>query len=273
MSWGEIGYALNSTVKDPSKFLPLDLLIQYNIDIANGTNVFENGTGGTYTVVVPVWASQAKITACGGGAGGGGSNQYYNYNAKNYGGGGGGAAVLNQIYDVPESLRGTEIQITVGSGGTGMGSYGAQNSTKDRLPEDGGATSISGLNITLDGGKASAAGSGTATFAGGAAGGAGGGAGGQWSTKSSVSPTSILDGEAGASGAGGTGVTVAAYKYMGGGGGSLGAGGNANASGKGVSGTRGGGGGAGYVNVSYSTAGHYAGGNGGGGYVKIEWLP
>lgn len=252
MSWAEIGKALNSTIKDPEKFMPLDLLIQYNQDISDGKNICEYTTGGTRNIVVPVWAKSAKITACGGGGGG---------YASGGGGGGGGAAIVNSIFTIDKELNNTTISVVVGFGGSGA-YYKYDDDLGDYAqigPTSGTTTQIAALGMILNGGK------GGSHTAGGESGGTGGGNGG-------------LDGsgESGVSGAGGTGGkynSLTVYSY-GGGGGSLGAGGNGvfsatNEAVYGGNGSRGGGGG-GCYSSSYNKAN---GGNGGSGYVKIEWLP
>lgn len=250
MSWGEIKKAINSTL-GTSGFLPLDKLIQYNIDKANGKDVVKFGSSGTYTTHIPAWANRVRITAAAGGGGG-----YSNGG----GGGGGGAAILNKIYTISDALKNTNISVSVGSGGGGC-YYQYNNSTESydsTGPYDGNNTRIDALNIILVGGK-----KGT-NSAGGAAGGSGGGSGGYNSA-----------GSAGISGAGGTGGTIgSSYGRYGGGGGSVGAGGNGAYSDKngniyGGSGTCGGGGGGCYS----SRSDEYAhGGKGGDGYVKLEWL-
>lgn len=50
MSWGEIGNALNSTVKDPSKFLPLDVLITEKLDIISEKEAFYSVTPSTAVI-------------------------------------------------------------------------------------------------------------------------------------------------------------------------------------------------------------------------------
>nr|DAQ90137.1 MAG TPA: hypothetical protein [Caudoviricetes sp.] len=247
MSWGEIKKAINSTL-GTSGFLPLDKLIQYNIDKTNGKDVVEFVSSGNYTTHIPVWANRVRITAAAGGGGG---------YANNGGGGGGGAAILNNIYTISDALKNTDIRVKVGSGGSGAYYiYTESDGYTIKGPYDGSDTTITAFNIKLLGGK-----KGTRS-AGGEAGGTGGGAGGLNSA-----------GSAGISGAGGTGGAYSRFNY-GGGGGSLGAGGDGDynsSSGKaeGGSGTRGGGGGGAYANYGrdYGT-----GGNGGTGYVKFEWL-
>lgn len=249
MSWGEIKKAINSTL-GTSGFLPLDRLIQYNIDKDNGKDVVEFGSSGTYTTHIPLWANRVRVTAAAGGGGG---------YANGGGGGGGGAAILNKVYTISDALKNTNISLSVGSGG--VGAYYTYDNSSERYiqhgPYDGSNTTINALNITLVGGK-----KGTSS-AGGAAGGTGGGAGGLNSA-----------GSAGISGAGGTGGAYSNRFNYGGGGGSLGAGGDGkyNSSSEkvtGDSGTRGGGGGGAYANYGrdYGT-----GGDGGNGYVKLEWL-
>lgn len=249
MSWGEIKYAINSTL-GTSGFLPLDKLIQYNIDRDNGKDVVEFGSSGTYTTHIPMWANRVRVTAAAGGGGGA---------ANGGGGGGGGAAILNKVYTISDTLKNTNISLSVGSGGDGCYYTYSEDTGYDQVgPYDGSNTTINALNITLVGGK-----KGTSS-AGGAAGGSGGGSGG-------------FDGagSAGIAGAGGTGGSyTASYGRYGGGGGSLGVGGNgkyATRSGdiSGGSGTRGGGGGGCYSAYSNEYAN---GGHGGGGYVKLEWL-
>lgn len=259
MSWAEIGKALNSTVKDPEKFMPLDLLIQYRIDIQNKKNIYTRGTAGTEQVYVPIWATKAKITACAGGGGGGFKE------AKIYAGGGGGDAILDKEVEVDEGLRNSYISVTVGYGGSGAYlSYDESNDTYvPHSPTKGGNTTISAFRISLIGGGAGE------KNTGGAAGGTGGGKGGDGAMSySAVSK----DGSPGISGSGGTGSTNGQYQ-LGGGGGSLGSGGSANASGtnstdnSSCKGSKGGGGGA-----FSSTSNSASGGSGGTGYVKIEWL-
>ena len=248
MSWGEIKKAINSTL-GTSGFLPLDKLIQYNIDKANGNDVAEFESSGTYTTHIPVWANRVRITAAAGGGGG---------YANGGGGGGGGAAILNKIYTISDALKNTNISLSVGSGGAGCYYTYSEDTGYDPVgPYDGSNTTINALNITLVGGK-----KGTSS-AGGAAGGSGGGSGG-------------FDGagSAGIAGAGGTGGSYTSRGAYGGGGGSLGSGGNGKhrtSSGNisGGNGSRGGGGGGCYS----SNSNEYAhGGAGGNGYVKIEWL-
>ena len=246
MSWGEIKYAINSTL-GTSGFLPLDKLIQYNINKANGKDVAEFVSPGDQVTHIPIWANRFRLTAAAGGGGG--------YNENKPGGGGGGAAVLNQIYTIPDTLKGTNIVVHIGSSGKGRYSVYDESTAEytNYGPTDGGNTTISAFNINLAGGKSGKAG------AGGAAGGAGGGAG------------AIANSTAGAgiSGSGGSSNSSA-----GGGGGSLGSGGNgksstSNSDVTGGSGSRGGGGGAAYSSRSTS---YSKGGNGGTGYAKIEWL-
>lgn len=246
MSWGEIGYALNSTVKNPSEFLPLDLLIPYNIAVQDGMVVREFETPGVYKVSVPVWATKLKIhAACGGGGGGaGGGKNYY------HGGGGGAAAIMNQEY-VLSGIE--EITVVVGAGGI----KGNDNKVVTYAGGDGGSTSIAEIGLTLKGGYGGTANTSSSKAYGGGAGGSGGGAGGKWGLNGEDSPFA----------SGGLANDTA------GGGASLGAGGN----GVGISGDsggsvtlptkpgRGGGGGAGYYNSTDAAAG-------GNGYVKLEWL-
>lgn len=250
MSWGEIKKAINSTL-GTSGFLPLDKLIQYNVDKANDKDIAEFGTAGTYTTHIPVWANRVRITAAAGGGGG---------YASGGGGGGGGAAILNKIYTISDALKNTNITIVVGAGGEGA-YFVYSDSTESNIrygPYDGSNTTINAFNIALSGGK-----KGTSA-AGGAAGGSGGGAGGFNSA-----------GSAGISGTGGTGGTYSSsYGRYGGGGGSLGAGGNGAFSSSnddiyGGNGQRGGGGGGCYSSRQESNA---HGGSGGNGYVKLEWL-
>lgn len=243
MSWSEIKHAINRTL-GTSAFLPLNLLIQYNIDKSNMTDVVEFDTPGNYIIHVPVWANNARITAAGGGGGG--------CAGFGSGGGGGAGAILESIYTISATLKNTNISIAVGSGGNG-GYYTQEDDGSNLLHvgNDGENTIISAFNITLGGGKA-----GTSN-AGGAAGGSGGGAGGRNS-----------NGADGISGSGGTGSSRA-----GGGGGSLGSGGTGvtssqSSSTSGGEGSRGGGGGA-----NYNSSTLYShGGKGGDGYIKIEWL-
>lgn len=253
MSWGEIKKAINSTL-GTSEFSPLDKLIPYYIDKGSGDDIVEYTTPGVYTITVPIWASNARITACAGGGGG-----YANQTGT--GGGGGGAAILNKLYTVPNAIKDTRISVSVGSGGDGCYYKDGSGSSYDVFgPYDGGNTTISALNITLSGGK-----KGTGT-SGGAAGGTGGGAGGNPGTRNTAGGT----GGAGVSGAGGKGASY----YAGGGGGSLGAGGAGSyGSGSGTppggDGKLGGGGGA----CSTPNSPIYAhSGKGGDGYLKIEWL-
>lgn len=249
MSWGEIKYAINSTL-GTSGFLPLDKLIPYNIDKSNGKDVAEFEKAGDYTTHIPVWANRVRITAAAGGGGG---------YASGGGGGGGGAAILNKIYTISDALKNTNISVSVGSGGGGCYyKYNDGTESYDSVgPYDGGNTTINAFNIALSGGK-----KGTST-AGGAAGGTGGGAGGYDSA-----------GSAGVSGAGGTGGKYGSYGRYGGGGGSVGAGGNGDYSTNsgniyGGNGKYGGGGGGCYSSRSQDYA---HGGTGGDGYVKLEWL-
>ena len=239
--------------------MPLDLLIQYRIDIQNQKNIYTRSTAGTEQVYVPIWATKAKITACAGGGGGGFKE------ANIYAGGGGGGAILDKEVEVDEGLRNSYISVTVGRGGSGAYvSYDASNDTYvHHSPTKGGNTTISAFGISLIGGGAGE------KNTGGAAGGTGGGKGGDGSMSySAVSK----DGSPGISGSGGTGSTNGQYQ-LGGGGGSLGSGGSANASGtnstdnSSCKGSKGGGGGA-----FYSTSNNASGGSGGTGYVKIEWL-
>lgn len=260
MSWAEIGKALNSTVKDPENFMPLDLLIQYRIDIQNQKNIYTKSTSGTEKVYVPIWATKARITACAGGGGGGFKP------ASIYAGGGGGAAIIDKEVEVDADIRNSYISVTVGYGGSGAyGSYDESGETYvPHSPTKGGNTTIPDLGISLIGGGAGGA------TTGGAAGGTGGGKGGD----GAISYNSIsTDGSPGISGSGGTGDVNGNIK-LGGGGGSLGSGGSANASNSSSSdssscnGSKGGGGGA--FNSSSSNSGK--GGRGGTGYVQIEWL-
>lgn len=259
MSWAEIGKALNSTVKDPEKFMPLDLLIQYRIDIQNQKNIYTKSTAGTEKAYVPIWATKARITACAGGGGGGFKD------ASIYAGGGGGDAILDKEVEVDADIRNSYISVTVGSGGKGayvIADASGEGHTQYN-PSKGGNTTISALGISLTGGAA-----GGETI-GGAAGGTGGGKGGD----GAISYASIsTDGSPGISGSGGAG-DVNGNIQLGGGGGSLGSGGSANASNSSSSdssscnGSKGGGGGA-----FASTSSNGKGGTGGAGYVQIEWL-
>nr|DAF53018.1 MAG TPA: hypothetical protein [Phage sp. ctPjm15] len=247
MSWGEIKKAINSTL-GTSGFLPLDKLIQYNIDKANGNDVVEFKDSGTYTAHIPVWANRVRITAAAGGGGG---------YANSGGGGGGGAAILNNIYTISDALKNTNISVTVGSGGAGAKYVYEDDAAVRQGPYDGENTTINAFGITLNGGKAGTSSSG------GAAGGSGGGAGGY-----------DRAGSAGISGSGGTGGTYTSSRgRYGGGGGSLGTGGNGVRSSSGqvyaTNGSRGGGGG-GCYSTSSDDLTH--GGAGGTGYVKFEWL-
>lgn len=264
MSWAEIGKALNSTVKDPEKFMPLDLLIQYRMDIQNKKNIYTRSTAGTEQVFVPIWATKAKITACAGGGGGGLAYVYSVTGTTTRAGGGGGAAIIDEEVGVDADIRNSYISVTVGSGGTGA--YVRADNTGEGYtqynPSKGGNTTISALGISLIGGAAGG------ETAGGAAGGTGGGKGGDGAySSSSVS----VDGSPGISGSGGVGYSSGSNKF-GGGGGSLGSGGKATSSGSssnsGCNGSRGGGGGA----ISSTDSACNQGGNGGTGYVQIEWL-
>lgn len=264
MSWAEIGKALNSTVKDPENFMPLDLLIQYRMDIQNKKNIYTRNTSGTEQVFVPIWATKAKITACAGGGGGGLAYVYSVTGTTTRAGGGGGAAIIDEEVEVSADIRNSYISVTVGSGG--KGAYVIADASGESYtqynPSKGRNTTISALGISLIGGAAGG------ETTGGAAGGTGGGKGGDGAySSSSVS----VDGYPGISGSGGVGYTSGSNKF-GGGGGSLGSGGeatsSASSSNSGCDGSRGGGGGA------ILSTGHACnqGGNGGTGYVKIEWL-
>lgn len=264
MSWAEIGKALNSTVKDPEKFMPLDLLIQYRMDIQNKKNIYTRSTAGTEQVYVPVWATKAKITACAGGGGGGLAYVYSVTGTTTRAGGGGGAAIIDEEVWVDADIRNSFISVTVGSGG--KGAYARADDTGEGHtqynPSKGGNTTISAFGISLTGGAAGG------ETTGGAAGGTGGGKGGD----GALSYYSIsTDGSPGISGSGGTGYVNGNIK-LGGGGGSLGSGGKATSSERssnsGCNGSRGGGGGA----IRSTGSACDQGGNGGTGYVQIEWL-
>ena len=250
MSWSEVKYALNSSLGTEA-FLSLDKLIPYYIAYQSGINVQEFTTPGNYTVNVPKWANNVKITAAGGGGGGGFSDRN-----KQGTGGGGGAAILNSIHDVSAIAS---LTIVVGSGGRA----GTEASSTNNTGEQGGTTSISELNVVLNGGYGGKYVVNSSYNVGGAAGGTGGGAGGK--TKSA--------GSNGISGSGGT--SDASSTSGGGGGGSIGSGGDAavfidystpERHGA-TAGVRGGGGGGGAYTTGYEPAA------GGDGYVKLEFLP
>ena len=256
MSWGEVKYALNSTL-GTSDFLSLDKLIPYYI-ARSETVTFEYETPGTYRIPVPSWAKSVSVTACGGGGGGGGSNSSSG-SSPGGGGGGGGAAIISSRYP----LSTNSLTITVGSGGT---------ASKSKSGTDGNPTTIQELNITLNGGKGGEYPPGTSTSStgyGGASGGAGGGSGGNGGNRNSAA----TNGNDGITGMGGNAVNPDNNYNGGGGGGSLGSGGrggyttsepyNYYGAGKGI---RGGGGG-GAATSSSNPAG------GGDGYCKITFLP
>lgn len=249
MSWGEVKYALNSSLGTEA-FMSLDKLIPYYIAYQSGIYVQEFTTPGNYTVNVPKWANSVKITAAGGGGGGGFSDDEHQGT-----GGGGGAAILNSIHDVSAIAS---LTIVVGRGGRG-----GTEASSDNKSEQGGTTSIAELNITLIGGYGGKYAYTTSYNVGGAAGGTGGGAGGK--TKS-----------AGSNGIAGSGGTSNASEISGGGGGgSIGSGGDAavwiNRTSTerhgATAGVRGGGGGGGAHTSNYGPAA------GGDGYVKLEFLP
>ena len=125
-----------------------------------GSGVAEYTSPGNYQLEIPAGITKIKVTACGGGGGGGDKRS----GRSGCGGGGGGAAaIVNQEYAL-EGTVATQLNITVGSGGS--------------RNKNGGATVIGNL-VTLAGGKAGSGDSGSNVQAsGGAAGGTGGGAGG-----------------------------------------------------------------------------------------------
>ena len=167
MSWGEIKYAINSTL-GTSGFLPLNDMLAAIL----GAQTVELTEPGTYIVDVPLYVTKATITACGGGGGGGNGAL-----PSGAGGGGGGAAIKNSVYTV---TPGQTITIKVGAGGKGSDSQ-ANGTLVNGY--DGEATIIGSL-VTLAGGSGGKGTYSTSTNnyydggAGGAAGGAGGGAGG-----------------------------------------------------------------------------------------------
>lgn len=249
MSWSEVKYALNSSL-GTEEFMPLDKLIPYYIAYQSGIHVQEFTTPGSYTVNVPKWANSVKITAAGGGGGGGFSDDSVQGT-----GGGGGAAILNSIHDVSAIAS---LTIVVGSGGRA-----GKSANSETDAEQGGTTSITELNIVLNGGYGGNYAYNSSNNVGGAAGGTGGGAGGK--TRSA--------GSNGITGSGGN--SDASSKSGGGGGGSIGAGGDAavyisyttpERHGA-TAGVRGGGGGGGAYTSEYEPAA------GGDGYVKLEFLP
>lgn len=249
MSWSEVKYALNSSLGTEA-FMSLDKLIPYYIAYQSGINVQEFTTPGSYTLSVPKWANSVKITAAGGGGGGGFSDNEFQGT-----GGGGGAAILNSIHDVSAIAS---LTVVVGSGGSA-----GKTASSPTDAEQGGTTSITELNIVLNGGYGGNYAYNSANNVGGAAGGTGGGAGGK--TKS-----------AGSNGIAGSGGTSNASEISGGGGGgSIGSGGDAavwinrttTERHGATAGVRGGGGGGGAYTSNYGPAA------GGDGYVKLEFLP
>ena len=229
-----------------------------------GSGVAEYTSPGNYQLEIPAGITKIKVTACGGGGGGGDENS----SRSGCGGGGGGAtAIVNQEYTL-EGTVATQLNITVGSGGS--------------RNKNGGATVIGNL-VTLAGGKAGSGDSGSNVQAsGGAAGGTGGGAGGYGKAGEGISVTSQA-GTNGVSGTGGSGRTANSdgnNAAGGGGGGSLGNGGagayivgDRSGIGDAVKGSRGGGGGGGafaYISSSWGNIQKLAA-SGGSGYVKIEW--
>ena len=140
MSWVEVKHALNSTLGTGS-FLPIDKLTQKSF-MGDRVIITES-----MTWQKPAGISFVRITACGAGAGGearpGGSV------VGGYGGGA-GEYIFRKLYDISAL---TELQITIGKGGTGGGDMGSP------APQNGGQTVISGI-ITLDGGLVRGGGSG-----------------------------------------------------------------------------------------------------------------
>ena len=229
-----------------------------------GSGVAEYTSPGNYQLEIPAGITKIKVTACGGGGGGG---DKASGRSGCGGGGGGGAAIVNQEYTL-EGTAATQLNITVGSGGS--------------RNNNGGATVIGNL-VTLAGGKAGSGNSGSNVQAsGGAAGGTGGGAGGYGKAGEGISVTSQA-GTNGVSGTGGSGRTANSdgnNAAGGGGGGSLGNGGagafivgDRSDIAEAVKGSRGGGGGGGayaYISSGWGSASKLAA-SGGSGYVKIEW--
>ena len=229
-----------------------------------GSGVAEYTSPGNYQLEIPAGITKIKVTACGGGGGGGDEASGHSGCG---GGGGGAAAIVNQEYTL-EGTVATQLNITVGKGGS--------------RNNNGGATVIGNL-VTLAGGKAGSGDSGSNVQAsGGAAGGTGGGAGGYGKAGDGISVMSRA-GTNGVSGTGGSGRTANSdgnNAAGGGGGGSLGNGGagayivgDRSGIGDAVKGSRGGGGGGGafaYISSGWGSASKLAA-SGGSGYVKIEW--
>lgn len=144
MSWGEIKYAINSTL-GTSISKSLDEWLKYR----GGDFAFEYESTGTFSLTVPSWATIAIITACAGGGGGAyaGSEDHGDYSETIPGiGGAGGAAIYNKIYSVTPN---STLSITVGKGGTG----GRIVSSGTTAAQKGGSTQI-GTLVTLVGGNA-----------------------------------------------------------------------------------------------------------------------
>ena len=248
--WGEIGKALNSTIKDQSKFESLDSMLRGIVG-----EIIVLDTPGTYTVRIPKIVKYAYVTACGGGGGGGKGNVSYSNTSNGCGGGGGGGGqtVIKRVLDVSSKEK---LDITVGTGGAQL--------------QAGTPTVIDDL-ITLIGGSPGGSATGTNNGENQTAG-SGGSGGGYYTDEGYTSNygtmgerntgTGSLNGDGGI---GGRGLDV-------GGAGGVGYNSNStsvNAGKNGSKGSGGGGGGGGrYVNGVITSSNR---GKGGDGYVKIEW--
>ncbi|MDR0474566.1 MAG: hypothetical protein LBH43_12950 [Treponema sp.] len=196
---------------------------------------------------VPEGVTEVRVTACG--AGGGAEGK-----PSSGGAGGGAAAIVQQKYTVTPD---TNINVTVGIGGTGGYSTDTNNPNSTyKAPTSGGATIIGSLVTLPGGGKAN-------TNSGGSKGGIGGGNGGNG--KSGPPPGN--KGEDGIIGVGGAGSSSPVYNPGAGGGGSLGDGGKGGEAGSSSKGGRGAGGG-GLTGLSFALASFGPGGNG---YALFEW--
>lgn len=210
----------------------------------------------TSSFTVPAGVTTIYVSGCAAGAGGGGGGGATNALGTGAGGGGGGAgqAIIRQPFTV---TPGTNIAITIPTGGTG-GSVGTP--TLPGGTGSAGGDTIIGSLVTLSGAAATTGGVNfTSTVP------AGGGSGTGFPNGSSGN-----DGIVGANGGVGNGGAGASGPFGGGGGGGrAGSTGISGAIAAGYGGG-GGGGGGGYGSTSGGANGG-AGGNGGPGLVIIEW--
>lgn len=248
--WGEIGKALNSTIKNPANFESLDSMMRGIVG-----EIIVLDTPGTYIVSIPRIVKYVYVTACGGGGGGGKGNVSYGspYNGCGGGGGGGGQTIVKRMFDVSSKDK---LELVVGKGG-------------DQL-ESGTATIIDDL-IVLIGGSPGSSAAGT-NNGGNQTVGIGGTGGGYFfdgvmesndgATGEVNKGTSELNGDGGQ---GGKGLDE-------GGAGGAGYANNSTSVNAGINGSKGSGGGGGgggrYIDGKITSSNGGAGGNG---YIKIEW--